>query len=63
MTRRATFTEAELVRAWKVARKVGAVVSVEGGAIKLLPSTGQNVHVEPPEDEVAACDKAFGVSG
>lgn len=63
MTKRATFTQAELERAWKVARKVGAVVEVSQGAIRLLPDEGRPVHAAPSEDEVAACDRAFGVSG
>lgn len=64
MTRRATFTQAELERAWRVARKVGATVEVTGGAIRLLPEAPGPVHADPSDDdEVAACDRAFGVSG
>jgi hypothetical protein len=64
MTKRATFTEAELMRAWKVARRVGAVVEVSRGAIRLLPEGAAPVHASPSEDdEVALCDKLFGVSG
>jgi hypothetical protein len=61
MTKRATFTEAELLRAWKVARRVGAVVEVSRGTIKLLPEGAAPVHADP-DDEVAACDRLFGVS-
>ena len=63
MTKRATFTEAELLRAWKVARRVGAVVEVSRGAIRLLPEGAAPVHADPSEDdEVAQCDRLFGVA-
>jgi hypothetical protein len=63
MTKRATFTEAELMRAWNVARRVGAVVEVSRGAIRLLPEGADSGHADPSEDdEVAVCDRLFGVS-
>jgi hypothetical protein len=62
VTRRATFTEAELIRAWKAAQKVGAAVEVVGGAIRLLPEGAQSAQDATGDDEVDLCDKAFGVS-
>lgn len=64
MTKRATFTQAELERAIRAAGKLGKVagvlptgmiVFVESGAVSLpSPDTGPA--------EVAECDRAFGVS-
>jgi len=62
VSKRASFTEAELLRAWKVARRVGAGVEVVGGKIRLLPEGADTAHADP-DDEVAVCDKLFGVSG
>jgi hypothetical protein len=65
MTKRATFTQAELERAIRAAEKLGKVaavtcegliVFVESGSIA-LPSADQVSAAE-----VAECDKAFGVS-
>lgn len=61
MTKRATFTQAELERAWKVAQKVGAVVEVRRGSILLLPE-GSTAAQPVADDEVSACDKMFGGS-
>ena len=63
MTRRATFTRADLARAISVADERGKVALwtpagiafVESGSVA-LPS------VDPEPAEVAECDKAFGVS-
>lgn len=63
MTKRATFTQAELTRATKVAGKEGLRVMVTGGAIYLV--TTEDVPItSTPEDsgDEALCDEAFGVS-
>lgn len=62
MTKRATFTQAELERAWKVAQKVGATVEVTRGAIRLLPERATTAQ-PASDDEVSECDKFFGGSG
>jgi len=62
MTKRVTFTQAELERAWKVAQKVGATVKVERGAIHLLRE-GKPVAHHAASDEVEECDRIFGGSG
>lgn len=62
MSRRASFTEAELARAWKVAQKHGAVLEVQAGTIRLLPASAAPPQDDDgDDDEVALCDKAFGV--
>lgn len=64
MTRRATFTQAELDRAAKVAAARGwGVVVTKAGDIILAPV--EALPLPSPDDsaaEVAECDKAFGVS-
>lgn len=62
MTRRATFTEAELVRAIRAAGKAGKVaVQTRDGIAFVDPATIQNDR--PEEPEANGCDRFFGVSG
>ena len=63
MTRRATFTAAELERALKTARRLdpGAVVEVSRGAIRILPPGAAPVASPPdPDSEANSCDGKFG---
>lgn len=63
MTRRATFTAAELERALKTARRIdpGAVVEVSGGAIRILPAAPAPVVSQTEDDSGAnTCDGRFG---
>lgn len=60
MTQRATFRQADLNRAVKVAEKHGWKVVVEGSVITLLPNTG--VTPLPSADQAEAeWDKALGL--
>lgn len=64
MTRRATFTAAELERALKTARRLdpGAVVEVSRGAIRILPPGAAPVSSPPDaESEEDECDRHFGL--
>lgn len=60
MTRRATFTQAELERAIRAARKLDAEVEVAHGKIRIVePASGRDV---PSDDEGEnPCDAAFGI--
>lgn len=64
MTRRATFTAAELRRAMAAAQKIDprAVVEVANGAIRIMQGAAAPV-VSPPDDESDeenTCDGKFG---
>lgn len=64
MTKRATFTEAELARALKIARRLDplAVVEVSRGAIRILPPGAAPVASPPDaESEEDECDRHFGL--
>lgn len=64
MTRRATFTAAELGRALKTASRLdpGAVVEVSHGAIRILPPGAAPVSSPPEsESEEDKCDRHFGL--
>ena len=63
MGKRATFTQAELARAVKIARLLDptAVVEISGGAIRILPPGSQHVALPDADDEVGECDRHFGL--
>jgi len=61
VTKRATFTEAELARAIRAAGKLGKVaIQTRIGIAFVDPGTIK--HDRPDLQEVNGCDKIFGVS-
>ena len=63
MTRRATFTQAEMLRAIRAAKAEGMVAVILRGAIAFVES--DKVILPSPDlglDEAAECDRLFGVS-
>lgn len=63
MTARATFTQAQIARAIRAAKGEGMVALMTPAGIAFVES-GSVALPSPDQDaaEVAACDKAFGVS-
>ncbi len=60
MTRRATFTQAELARAIKAAKSQGCVVRLRaGGVADIVPL--EDVAIPEPE-RPNTCDTAFGMA-
>lgn len=59
MTRRATFTEAELRRAIKAAEQLGKGVAIRHGAI-LIVDAPEATPLPLPESEGNTCDGKFG---
>ena len=61
MTKRATFTQVELVRAIRAAAATGKVaVQTRDGIAFVEPDAIPHDH--PDQPEVSQCDKLFGVS-
>ncbi len=60
MTRRATFTQAELDRALRAAEKLGREVAIVGGVIRIL-APGAGPGLPSTDDAEAEADKWFGV--
>ena len=59
MTRRATFTRAELDRAIKAAQANGCIVRLrQDGSADILPADSV---AEPPAERQNSCDAAFGL--
>ena len=61
MTKRATFTQAELDRAMKVAGRHSARVEISAGVIRILAGDAPEALPSSEGDE-QTCDEAFGVS-
>ena len=64
MTARASFTQAEITRAIKAARKdnPAAVVEIVTGGVTLRILPGESVPTASPRRE-NSCDNAFGAKG
>lgn len=60
MTRRATFTQAELRRATKVAMELDRVVVIVGGEIRIVDPVAVSAVASTECDEASEIDKAFG---
>lgn len=60
MTRRATFTQAELVRAIRGAKQEGREVAIIGGVIRIVEPGAFPPLPSPEADAGNTCDEVFG---